>query len=142
MSPKAYRRRLDIRHGRVDLSHGSGGRAMAQLIADIFHEAFDNDWLRRGNDQAAFDVAGGRMVMTTDGYVVSPLFFPGGDIGSLAVRGTINDIAVGGAWRSTFPQPSSSRKAFCSPISSASPTAWALPRAAPGFPSSPAIPRS
>ena len=97
MSPKAYRRRLDIRNGRVDLSHGSGGRAMTQLITDIFHEALDNEWLRRGNDQAAFDVVQGRMVMTTDGYVVSPLFFPGGDIGSLAVHGTINDIAMGGA---------------------------------------------
>jgi len=97
MSPKAYRRKLDIRNGRVDLSHGSGGRAMAQLIADIFHEAFDNEWLRRGNDQAAFDVGSGRMVMTTDGYVISPLFFPGGDIGSLSVHGTINDVAMAGA---------------------------------------------
>ncbi len=97
MSPKAYRRRLDIKDGRVDLSHGSGGRAMAQLIADVFHDALDNDWLRRGNDQAAFDVAAGRMVMTTDGYVISPLFFPGGDIGSLAVHGTINDVAMAGA---------------------------------------------
>ena len=50
-------RKLDLRNGRVDLSHGAGGRAMAQLIAEIFHAAFDNDWLRRGNDQAAFDVA-------------------------------------------------------------------------------------
>src|SRR6516162_3170981 len=97
MSPKAYRRRLDIKNGRVDLSHGSGGRAMAQLVADIFHEAFDNEWLKRGNDQAAFDVAAGRMVMTTDGYVISPLFFPGGNIGSLAVHGTINDVAMAGA---------------------------------------------
>jgi hydrogenase expression/formation protein HypE len=97
MSPKTYRRRLDIRNGRVDLSHGSGGRAMTQLIADIFHEALDNEWLRRGNDQAAFEVAGGRMVMSTDGYVISPLFFPGGDIGSLAVHGTINDVAMAGA---------------------------------------------
>ena len=94
---KAYQRKLDIRNGRVDLSHGSGGRAMAQLIADLFHEAFDNEWLARGNDQSAFDVGAGRMVMTTDGYVVSPLFFPGGDIGSLAVHGTINDIAMAGA---------------------------------------------
>lgn len=53
--------------------------------------------LRAGNDQAAFEVAAGRMVMTTDGYVVSPLFFPGGDIGSLAVHGTINDVAMAGA---------------------------------------------
>ena len=94
---KPYRRKLDIANGRVDLSHGSGGRAMAQLIADIFHHAFDNDWLRQGNDQAAFDAPPGRMVMSTDGYVVSPLFFPGGDIGSLAVHGTINDIAMAGA---------------------------------------------
>jgi hydrogenase expression/formation protein HypE len=97
MSPKAYRRRLDIKNGRVDLSHGAGGRAMAQLIADIFHDALDNDWLRSGNDQAAFDVTAGRMVISTDGYVISPLFFPGGDIGSLAVHGTINDVAMAGA---------------------------------------------
>ncbi len=90
-------RKLDLRRGRVDLSHGSGGRSMARLIADVFHAAFDNDWLRAGNDQSAFDVAAGRMVMTTDGYVVSPLFFPGGDIGRLAVHGTINDIAMAGA---------------------------------------------
>ncbi|MDE2266243.1 MAG: hydrogenase expression/formation protein HypE, partial [Alphaproteobacteria bacterium] len=97
MTVKTYKRKLDIKNGRVDLSHGSGGRAMMQLIADIFHEALDNAWLRRGNDQSAFDVIGGRMVMTTDGYVVSPIFFPGGDIGSLAVHGTINDIAMAGA---------------------------------------------
>jgi hydrogenase expression/formation protein HypE len=97
MSPRSWRRKLDIANGRVDLSHGAGGRAMAQLIADLFHAALDNEWLRRGNDQAAFDVAAGRMVMTTDGYVISPLFFPGGDIGSLAVHGTINDVAMAGA---------------------------------------------
>ena len=97
MSVKTYRRKLDIKNGRVDLSHGAGGRAMAQLVSDLFHEALDNEWLRRGNDQAIFDVVGGRMVMTTDSYVVSPLFFPGGDIGSLSVHGTINDVAVGGA---------------------------------------------
>ena len=97
MSSKAFRRKLDIRNGCVDLSHGSGGRAMAHLIADVFHESFANDWLARGNDQAAFDVGAGRMVMTTDGYVISPLFFPGGNIGSLAVHGTINDVAMAGA---------------------------------------------
>ena len=94
---KAIHRKLDIANGRVDLSHGAGGRAMAQLIADIFHRALDNPLLRQGNDQAAFEVPGGRMVMTTDGYVVSPLFFPGGDIGSLSVHGTINDLAMAGA---------------------------------------------
>ncbi len=97
MSSKAFRRKLDIRNGCVDLSHGSGGRAMAHLIADVFHDSFSNDWLARGNDQAAFDVGAGRMVMTTDGYVISPLFFPGGNIGSLAVHGTINDVAMAGA---------------------------------------------
>ena len=70
---------------------------MAQLIADIFHEALDNEWLRRGNDQAAFEVERGRLVMTTDAYVISPIFFPGGDIGSLSVHGTVNDIAMAGA---------------------------------------------
>ncbi|QND62276.1 hydrogenase expression/formation protein HypE [Mesorhizobium huakuii] len=94
---KAYRRKLDVANGRVDLSHGAGGRAMGQLIEGVFYEAFDNDWLRAGNDQSAFSVPGGRMVMTTDGYVVSPLFFPGGNIGTLAVHGTINDIAMAGA---------------------------------------------
>ncbi|HTX05039.1 MAG TPA: hydrogenase expression/formation protein HypE, partial [Steroidobacteraceae bacterium] len=62
-----------------------------------FHEALDNEWLRRGNDQAAFDVEGGKLVMTTDAYVISPIFFPGGDIGSLSVHGTVNDIAMAGA---------------------------------------------
>ncbi|WGR72714.1 MULTISPECIES: hydrogenase expression/formation protein HypE [unclassified Bradyrhizobium] len=97
MSVKAYQRKLDVENGRVDLSHGSGGRAMAQLISGLFHQAFGNEWLARCNDQSAFDVAAGRMVMTTDGYVVSPLFFPGGNIGSLAVHGTINDVAMSGA---------------------------------------------
>ncbi|MBG0809148.1 hydrogenase expression/formation protein HypE [Methylosinus sp. H3A] len=90
-------RKLDLRNGRVELSHGSGGRAMARLIGEIFHAAFDNEWLSAGNDQAVFDIPSGRMAMTTDGYVVSPLFFPGGDIGKLAVHGTINDIAMAGA---------------------------------------------
>lgn len=94
---KPARRKLDLKDGRVDLSHGAGGRAMGQLIEDVFLAAFDNAWLRGGNDQAAFDVAAGRMVMTTDAYVVSPIFFPGGDIGSLAVHGTINDVAMAGA---------------------------------------------
>jgi len=85
-----------MRHGRIDLSHGAGGRATAQLIDEIFRPAFDNPYLDQANDQAAFDVPAGRMVMSTDAYVISPLFFPGGDIGSLAVHGTINDIAMSG----------------------------------------------
>jgi hydrogenase expression/formation protein HypE len=97
ISPRRRTRRLDIRNGLVDLSHGSGGRASVQLIDEIFRAAFDNPLLNRGDDQAAFDVPAGRMVMSTDGYVISPLFFPGGDIGSLAVHGTINDLAMAGA---------------------------------------------
>ncbi|MEO5336399.1 MAG: hydrogenase expression/formation protein HypE [Magnetospirillum sp. WYHS-4] len=94
---KAHVTPLDFKNGRIDLSHGAGGRAMAQLIAEIFAAALDNEFLRQQNDQALFPVPGGRMAMTTDGYVISPLFFPGGDIGSLAVHGTVNDLAMGGA---------------------------------------------
>lgn len=97
MSSETYRQRLDIRHGRVDLAHGAGGRAMAQLITELFHAALGNDWLRRGNDQATLHFGAGKLVMTTDAYVISPLFFPGGDIGSLSMHGTVNDIAMAGA---------------------------------------------
>ena len=89
--------RLDLRQGVVDMTHGSGGRAMAQLIEELFVKYLDNEFLRQANDQAAFAVSAGRMVMSTDGHVVSPLFFPGGDIGALAVHGTINDVAMSGA---------------------------------------------
>ena len=88
---------LNLRDGRVDMSHGSGGRAMAQLISTLFARHFDNELLRQGNDQACFPVNSGRMVVSTDGHVISPLFFPGGDIGSLAVHGTLNDVAMSGA---------------------------------------------
>lgn len=94
---KDYIRPVDFKHGRVDMTHGSGGRAMAQLIDELFLRAFDNEWLRQMNDQASFSVPAGRMVMATDGHVISPLFFPGGDIGCLAVHGTINDVAMAGA---------------------------------------------
>ncbi len=89
--------KLNIKNGCIDLSHGSGGRATAQLIDQLFFQAFENEWLAQKNDSACFSVNAGRMVMTTDAHVVSPLFFPGGDIGSLAVHGTINDIAMVGA---------------------------------------------
>jgi hydrogenase expression/formation protein HypE len=90
-------RPLDIRNGRVDLSHGSGGRAMAQLVEQLFAAAFANEWLAQRNDQALLPRPAGRIVMSTDCHVVSPLFFPGGDIGSLSVHGTINDVAMSGA---------------------------------------------
>lgn len=89
--------RLDVRRGAVNMTHGGGGRAMTQLIDEIFVKHLDNKLLRQANDQAAFSVAGGRMVMSTDGHVISPLFFAGGDIGSLSVHGTINDVAMSGA---------------------------------------------
>lgn len=88
---------LDLKNGRIDMSHGAGGRAMQQLVEQLFIAAFDNPMLRQANDQAMFDAPAGRMVMSTDSYVISPLFFPGGNIGSLAVHGTINDVAMAGA---------------------------------------------
>lgn len=104
---KRFPSALDIRRGVVDMTHGSGGRAMAQLIEELFHKHLDNKWLRQANDQAllevqefdvkGLEVQGGRMVMSTDAHVISPLFFAGGDIGSLAVHGTINDVAMSGA---------------------------------------------
>ena len=101
MSAPRVRRRfanpLDFARGQVELSHGSGGRAMAQLIEELFAAAFRNPWLDRRNDQACLELPPGRIAMTTDSYVVSPLFFPGGDIGSLAVHGTVNDLAMAGA---------------------------------------------
>ncbi|MBN4076959.1 hydrogenase expression/formation protein HypE [Mariprofundus ferrooxydans] len=96
-APRRFPMRLDLRKGKVEMVHGSGGRAMAQLIEEVFIKHLDNDLLRQGNDQAMFDCEKGRMVMSTDGHVISPLFFPGGDIGSLSVHGTVNDVAMSGA---------------------------------------------
>ncbi|MCP5158191.1 MAG: hydrogenase expression/formation protein HypE [Gammaproteobacteria bacterium] len=88
---------LDLKHGYVELSHGGGGRAMAQLIEELFLAAFDNAWLRAQDDGAHLIVPPGRLAMAVDSHVVSPLFFPGGDIGCLSVHGTLNDIAMTGA---------------------------------------------
>jgi hydrogenase expression/formation protein HypE len=81
----------------VLLGHGSGGRLTAELIREVFLPAFQNPILARLDDQAIVSVNGLRLAFTTDSFVVSPLFFPGGDIGSLAVNGTVNDLAMGGA---------------------------------------------
>ena len=81
----------------VLLGHGSGGKLSAELIHDIFLPAFRNSVLERLDDQAIFQIGGARLAFTTDSFVVNPLFFPGGDIGSLAVHGTVNDLAMGGA---------------------------------------------
>lgn len=97
--PKAFSRALDLRNGRVEMTHGAGGRAMAQLISELFAVHFDNHWLRQQTDGASLPLPAldGRLVMATDSHVVSPLFFPGGDIGCLSVHGTVNDLAVMGA---------------------------------------------
>ena len=101
--PPARRRQLGRVHlPNVTMAHGGGGKAMRDLIDDVFVAAFDNDTLSTMEDQARFrlrDLAahGDRLAMTTDSYVIHPLHFPGGDIGKLAVCGTINDLAVGGA---------------------------------------------
>ena len=96
---KDYTRPLDLKHGRVDMNHGAGGRASAQLIEQLFARAFDNPALREGNDGAVLPAppAGHRLVLATDAHVISPLFFPGGDIGALSVHGTVNDVAMMGA---------------------------------------------
>ena len=99
---RGYVRPLDLNDGRIDLTHGSGGRAMGQLIAEVFARHLGNDYLAQGNDGAVLPapaLAGkpARLVISTDSHVVSPLFFPGGDIGCLSVHGTVNDVAMMGA---------------------------------------------
>ena len=81
----------------VLLAHGGGGKLMHQLIGKLFLPAFRNPLLESQHDASVFDVAGQRLAFTTDSYVVRPLFFPGGDLGSLAVHGTVNDLAMAGA---------------------------------------------
>ncbi len=81
----------------VQLAHGGGGRLMRDLIQEVFVHAFDNSMLASLHDGATWSVEKGTLAFTTDSYVVHPLFFPGGDIGSLAVHGTINDLAMCGA---------------------------------------------
>ena len=83
--------------GLVLLGHGSGGKLSADLIRNLFLPLFGNPTLDRLEDQAVLPVGGVRLAFTTDSFVVKPLFFPGGDIGSLAVHGTVNDLAMGGA---------------------------------------------
>ncbi|MGH9466751.1 MAG: hydrogenase expression/formation protein HypE [Terriglobales bacterium] len=85
---------------RIVLGHGAGGKLSAALMEEVFLPAFRNPVLERMDDQAVLAMPGqgvGRLAMTTDSFVITPIFFPGGDIGSLAVHGTVNDLAVGGA---------------------------------------------
>ncbi|MCX9193343.1 hydrogenase expression/formation protein HypE [Carbonactinospora thermoautotrophica] len=94
---KARRRKPRITEERITLAHGSGGKATHTLIDAVFLEAFRNPLLEPLEDGAVLSVHGSRLVFTTDSFVVAPLFFPGGDIGDLAVNGTVNDLAVCGA---------------------------------------------
>jgi hydrogenase expression/formation protein HypE len=86
-----------MRSDTILLAHGSGGTMMRELIEGVFVESFRDEALLRMDDAAALDFPPGRIALSTDTYVVSPLFFPGGDIGRLAVAGTVNDIATSGA---------------------------------------------
>jgi len=90
-------RKLDMEKGFVDLSFGAGGVASAQLTREIFAPEFSNPILDRMEDGAVIDMPAGRLVVSTDSHVISPIFFPGGDIGSLAIHGSVNDVAMMGA---------------------------------------------
>jgi hydrogenase expression/formation protein HypE len=103
VAPVRRQRQLGTVHvPTVTLAHGGGGKAMKDLVDDVFIAAFETSAFAPLEDQARFDLAalaahGDRLAFTTDSYVVTPLFFPGGDIGKLAVCGTVNDLAVGAA---------------------------------------------
>jgi hydrogenase expression/formation protein HypE len=94
---RVRRARPRVREDRITMSHGAGGKASQSLIEAIFLDAFRNPLLEPLEDAARLDVGGARVALTTDSYVVSPLFFPGGNIGDLAVNGTVNDLAMAGA---------------------------------------------
>ena len=94
---RTRRARARVKEERITLSHGAGGKATQSLIEAIFLEEFRCSELEPLEDAARFDIDGVRLAFTTDSYVVSPLFFPGGDIGDLAVNGTVNDLSVSGA---------------------------------------------
>jgi hydrogenase expression/formation protein HypE len=94
---RARKRRPRVREERITMSHGSGGKATRTLVEAVFLDAFSNPLLEPMEDAAQLHLNGSRVALTTDSYVVSPLFFPGGDIGDLAVNGTVNDLAVSGA---------------------------------------------
>jgi hydrogenase expression/formation protein HypE len=94
---RVRRRKPRVRDEFITLAHGSGGRAMHELIEGLFLDYFPNPLLTALEDQAVFSVGSQRLAFTTDSYVVTPLIFPGGDIGRLAVCGTVNDLAMSGA---------------------------------------------
>ncbi|NOQ63938.1 MAG: hydrogenase expression/formation protein HypE [Methyloprofundus sp.] len=97
MTDKTLNCPLPLHYEHIVMAHGGGGRLMQQLLDDYIQPVFNNPLLAAKNDSAVFDVPAGKMAFTTDSYVVNPLFFPGGDIGKLAVCGTLNDLAMSGA---------------------------------------------
>jgi hydrogenase expression/formation protein HypE len=84
-------------HKQIVLGHGSGGKLTADLIDKVFLPAFRNPTLDKLDDQAVLTIGNARLAFTTDSFVVTPIFFPGGDIGRLAIHGTVNDLAMSGA---------------------------------------------
>ncbi len=94
---RVRRRGGRLKDDHVTLSHGAGGKASAALLEHVFFDEYGNDLLGQGGDSTVVEVGGGRLAFSTDGYVVNPIEFPGGSIGELAVNGTVNDLAVGGA---------------------------------------------
>jgi hydrogenase expression/formation protein HypE len=94
---RVRRRRAKVKEERITLSHGSGGKATQTLVEAVFLESFRNPQLELLEDAAELTIGGARLALTTDSFVVSPIFFPGGNIGDLAVNGTVNDLAVSGA---------------------------------------------
>ena len=81
----------------ITLSHGSGGKATNKLIDSLFYKYFNNEFLSQKNDSSVLPTINGKIAMSTDSFVINPIFFEGGDIGKLAVCGTINDICMSGA---------------------------------------------
>src|ERR1700691_6337652 len=86
-----------MHHDQIVLGHGSGGKLSAELLESVFLPAFSNPLLDKLDDQAVLRINGSRLAFTTDSFVVTPIFFPGGDIGRLAINGTVNDLAMSGA---------------------------------------------
>src|SRR5699024_4999275 len=85
------------KYDRIVMAHGGGGRMTSRLIEKIFNPAFQNKWLEQAHDGATLNLPSSRIAITTDSFVVDPLFFPGGNIGDLAINGTVNDLLCCGA---------------------------------------------
>jgi hypothetical protein len=139
---KARRRRAKLKEERITLAHGAGGKATHTLIEALFLDAFRNPLLEELGDQAVFTAGGARLAFTTDSFVVSPLFFPGGDIGNSRSTGPSTTWPCPAPGRCTCRPASSWRKASPSRTSGASHHPWRVPRRRPGSRLSPATPRS